>query len=61
MLEGHRAPEFLVLSSDWIWAHHKKAKSGWDKVHTKGEALDDFKNEKGFELIAADLDIPYPG
>lgn len=60
VLEGYRAPEFFVLPADWIRAHHKTTQSGWDKVHTKGQALDDFQNEKGFELIAADLGIPYP-
>jgi hypothetical protein len=35
-------------------------KSGWQKVHTRNETLDEFKNEKGFELIAKDLGIDYP-
>lgn len=60
VLEGFREAEFYTLPREWIQNHHHKAKSGWQKVHTKGELLDDFKNENGFELIAKDLEIVYP-
>jgi len=55
-----REPEFYTLPTEWIRKHHRIVESGWQKVHTKGEALDEFKNEKGFELIAKDLGIEYP-
>jgi hypothetical protein len=60
VVDGFRDAEFYTFRSDWIREHHRITKSGWEKVHTKGEALDEFKNEKGFELIAKDLDIKYP-
>jgi hypothetical protein len=58
--KGFRDAEFYTLPRDWVRAHHKIVESGWQKVHTRGEILDDFKNEKGFELIAKDLEIDYP-
>jgi hypothetical protein len=58
--EGYREVEFFTLSRDWIQSHHYISKSGWQKVHTKNEILDEFKNDKGFELIANDLGIEYP-
>ena len=35
--------------------------SGWEKVLTKGKDMEKYKNERGFEIIAKDLGIPYPG
>jgi hypothetical protein len=60
VLDGFRDAEFFTFSQKWIREHHHITKSGWEKVHTKGEILDDFKNEKGFELIAQELEITYP-
>jgi len=60
VLEGFRDAEFYTLPRDWIRKHHRITKSGWQKVHTKGEMIDEFKNEKGFEQIARDLGIAYP-
>ena len=40
--------------------HHRKAKSGWDRVLTKNLDLRKYRNERGFEQIASDLDIEYP-
>ena len=61
VLDGYQEPEFYTLPRAWIVEHHSISKSGWQKVHTKNEALDSFKNEKGFELIASELEISYPG
>ena len=58
--EGFREPVFYTLPTEWIRKHHSITKSDWQKVHTKGESLDEFKNEDGFELIARDLGIVYP-
>jgi len=58
--DGYRAAEFYTFPREWIQDHHRVTKSGWQKVHTKGEALDDFKDERGFERIARDLGIDYP-
>jgi hypothetical protein len=58
--DGYKDPEFFVLPVKWIRRHHTPVKSGWDKVHTKGQRLERFKNEAGFELIASELGIRYP-
>jgi hypothetical protein len=58
--DGCQEPELITLSREWIEGHHHITKSGWQKVHTKGEMLDDFKGERGIELIARDLGIEYP-
>ncbi|HTD66009.1 MAG TPA: hypothetical protein VK846_05700 [Candidatus Limnocylindria bacterium] len=60
VLDGFREPEFYTLPTEWIRKHHKIMESGWQKVHTRGEVLDEFKNEKGVELIAKELGIDYP-
>lgn len=54
-------PEFYTLSVEFLKKHHQKTKSGWEKVLTKGVDMDEYKNERGFEIIANDLSIPYPG
>ena len=60
VLEGYKEPEFYTLPKDWIQSHHHITESGWQKVHTKGESLEEFKGKNGFELIAKDLGIDYP-
>ncbi|HTV40684.1 MAG TPA: hypothetical protein VMF08_08915 [Candidatus Sulfotelmatobacter sp.] len=60
VLEGFTELELYTLPAEWIRKHHKIMESGWQKVHTKGEALDEFKNEKGIEAIAKALEIDYP-
>jgi hypothetical protein len=60
VLDGYQEPEFFVLPVNWIRKHHTPAESGWDKVRTRGQKIDRFKNEHGFELIAKGLGIPYP-
>jgi hypothetical protein len=60
VLDGYGQPEFYTLPVEWITEHHTITKSGWQKVHTRGEALDEFKNEKGFELIARELGVEHP-
>lgn len=60
VLEGYQDPEFYCFPNKWIRNHHKVFESGWQKVNTRKLKIDEFKNEKGFELIAKDLDIPYP-
>jgi len=61
ILEGYAQPEIYTLPIDYIKAHHKKSKSGWARVRTRGIEMEPYKNEKGFEMIAKDLGIPYPG
>ena len=60
VIEGPREPEFYTLPTKFIRNHYRKVDSGFDKVLTKGLDLDAYKNERGFDLIAGELDIPYP-
>jgi len=60
VFDGFKDPEFYTLPADWIRSHHRIVESGWQKVHTRGETLDAYKNERGIELIAKDLGIDYP-
>jgi hypothetical protein len=59
--EGFGVPEFYTLPIEFIKHNHYKSDSGWEKVLTKGKDMEQFKNEHGFEIIANDLGIPYPG
>lgn len=61
VLEGRQDPEFYTLSREFIRRHHHIVSSGWEKVLTKGIDLEPYKNELGFDLIAEQLRIPYPG
>jgi len=57
--DGARAPDFYTLPVSFIRQHHN-ANSLWEKVRMRGLAIDQFKNEAGFEQIAQDLRIQYP-
>lgn len=59
--DGIDDPEFYTLPCDFIRNHHVKMQSGWEKVLTKGKDMEKYKNANGFEIIAQDLGIPYPG
>lgn len=61
VLDGCGDPEFYTLPIEFIQANHKISPSGWQKVLTKGQDMECYKNDKGFELIAEDLGIEYPG
>ncbi|MFZ1538133.1 MAG: hypothetical protein WAT23_12210 [Chromatiaceae bacterium] len=58
--EGRCDPEFYTLPRDFIKEHHRVVASGWEKVKTRHLDLVPFKNELGFDLIAAALGVPYP-
>lgn len=58
--DGAREPEFYTFPVSFIREHHD-AGSSWEKVRTRGLDIDRYKNEAGFEQIARDLGIPYPG
>lgn len=58
--EGLCDPEFYTLPRDFIKEHYTVVASGWEKVKTRHLDLEPFKNELGFELIAAALGVPYP-
>jgi hypothetical protein len=57
---GIQPPEFYTFPRKFIKEHLYIPKSGFQKVLTSGLDLSRFKDEKGFEQIARDLEIPYP-
>lgn len=57
--DGTREPEYYTFPVDFIREHHV-ASSSWEKVRTRGLAIDAYKNERGFEQIAKQLGVPYP-
>lgn len=59
-VDGRAAPELYTLPREFVARHHRRMKSGWEKVHTKNLDISGFKDEVGIELIARDLDIRYP-
>ncbi len=61
ILDGKRAPELYTFPVEFIREHHQSSSSGWEKVMTKGLDLSSFADEVGFEAIARDLSIAYPG
>lgn len=59
-IEGRSEPEFYTLPKEFILGHHRRVESGFEKVLTKGVNMEAYHNEAGFELIAKDLEVPYP-
>lgn len=57
---GRREPEFYTLPNQFVRAHHRVVKSGFDRVHTKKLDLTPYRDELGFEQIATALGIEYP-
>lgn len=56
---GAREPEFYTLTPDFIRKHLTQSTS-WEKVRTRGIDMSAFKNERGFEIIAQALGVPFP-
>ena len=56
---GKREPEFYTLPNDFVRRHHD-AISDMQKVKLYGlmDEIEEFKNERGFDLIAKRLGIP---
>jgi hypothetical protein len=62
VLDGYREPEIYCFPNRWVREHHRVFDSGWQKVHTRGleEEIKPFKGERGIELVAQELGVPYP-
>jgi len=59
-LDAELEPTFYTFPVGFIKKHHDKT-SSWEKVRfAKNHNLDEYKDAKGFELIARRLRIPYP-
>jgi hypothetical protein len=56
---GQREPEFFTFPAAWVKKHQDK-KSLWGKLRLKRLNTDQFKNGRGFDLIADELGIKYP-
>jgi hypothetical protein len=58
-LEGRGQIEFYTLPVDFIREHHDKS-SSWEKVNLRNLDIEEYNGDRGFELIAESLGIPYP-
>lgn len=57
---GQREVEFFVLPRTVARKLYRPVKSGMNRVWTMGHELERYKNERGLELIAKELRVPYP-
>ena len=51
---------FYTLPNEFVRKHHSRVGKGWEVFQTKNLDLGPYKDEIGFERIAADLGVPYP-
>lgn len=58
--EGRKDFEIYVFPNEFIRNNHNMGDSGWQMVKTRKLDIEQYKNEKGIELIASDLKIDYP-
>jgi hypothetical protein len=58
-LDGRCPPEFYTLPVSVVKRHHDNT-GKWEKLHLQNVSLDQYKDDKGFELIAKALAIKYP-
>ena len=58
-LEGRHEPEFYTLPITFIKEHHDDS-SSWEKIRLRNLAIEEYKNDQGFDLIAQALGIEYP-
>jgi len=57
---GQREVELLVLPRAVARKLYRPVRSGMNRVRTWGHELERYQNERGLELIAKELRIPYP-
>ncbi len=58
--EGLEDVDFYTLPVNFVKKHHRKVKSGFDRLRTADLDLRKYHNERGLEQIARDLEIDYP-
>lgn len=58
--EGRKPVEFYTLPRSAAKRLWKKVASGMNRVRTQYADIEKYKDERGIELIAKDLDIKYP-
>lgn len=58
-IEGKKDPTFYTFPASFIKNHLDKT-SSWNKVNLGGLNVEKYKNDKGFDLIANELNIDYP-
>jgi hypothetical protein len=56
---GRIEPEFYTFPVEFIHKHHRIV-GNWEKVMTRSLDIEKYKNEKGFEQVAKELNISYP-
>ena len=57
---GRSAVELLVLPRTVARRLYRRAKSGMNRVRTMGYDLDRYRDDRGLELIARALRVPFP-
>ncbi len=57
---GRSAVELLVLPRAVARRLYRRARSGMNRVRTMGHNLDRYKDDRGLELIAKALRVPFP-
>jgi hypothetical protein len=57
--DGLAPPTFYTLPAATVCDRHVRIDKGWEIFHARGD-LAQYQDAAGFELIARDLDIPYP-
>jgi hypothetical protein len=57
---GKKDPEFYTLPNAFVRKHLVRAKSGMDRILLGKFDASAYNNDKGFELIASALNVPYP-
>ena len=56
--EGIAEPEFYTLSAEFIRANHQKAKSGWERVLTKGKDMEKTRTSEASRSSQKSLESP---
>lgn len=58
--DGLSTPEFYTLPVAFVRSNHTRMGKGWEVFRAGKLDLTPYRDDQGFEQIAADLNIPYP-